>query len=79
MIIKRCEKNNTITYYDENVPFRYVLYGNYSEEADITYVMRDEIDNKTEKIISTEVIGFYYGDPILECIEKYQNTRKAEF
>lgn len=79
MIIKRCEKNNTITYYDENVPFKYVLYGNYSEESDITYVMRDTVENGIEKIISTECVGFYYGIPELEYIEKYQGTLKAEF
>ena len=70
------EKNRII--YDEGNFFR-IVYGEYSETADITFIMQDIIKKETEKCISTEVVGFYYGEPELEWIEKFYGSLKAEF
>lgn len=80
MFIIKDKKKKTITY-DEGDAYAYkkVVYGCYSSEADATFIMSDIIEKKTNRCISTEVTGFYYGEPEFEYTEKYQNTRKAEF
>lgn len=45
------------------IPFKYKIYGAYSESNDITFVMKDYIDGDG-KIISTEVVGFVYGNEV---------------
>ena len=45
------------------IPFKYKIYGAYSESSDITFVMKDYIDGDG-KIISTEVVGFIYGNEV---------------
>ena len=70
------EKNRII--YDEGNFFR-IVYGEYAEKADITFIIQDMIEKETEKCISTEVAGFYYGEPELEWIEKFYGSLKAEF
>ena len=80
MFIIKDKRKKTITY-DEGDAYAYkkVVYGCYSSEADATFIMADIIEKKTNRCVSTEVIGFYYGEPDFEYTEKYQNTRKAEF
>ena len=56
-----------------------VVHGCYSAESDITFIMSDIIEKATNICISTEVTGFYFGEPEFEYTEKYQNTRKAKF
>lgn len=51
-----------------------VVYGCYSSEADATFIMADIIEKETGSCISTEVTGFYFGEPDFEYTEKYQNT-----
>ena len=70
-------EKNRITY-NEGKYIR-IVYGEYSETADITFIMQDIIKKETEKCISTEVVGFYYGEPELEWIEKFYGSLKAEF
>lgn len=72
-------EKNTITYSDDKLSCRKVVYGEYSETADITFIMQDIIEKETGKCISTEVIGFYYGIPDVEYIEEYSGRLKAEF
>lgn len=70
-------EKNRITY-NEGKYIR-IVYGEYSETADITFIMQDIIKKETEKCISTEVVGFYYGEPELEWIEKFYGSLKTEF
>lgn len=56
-----------------------VLYTIYSHEADVTFIMRDTFDENTNECISTEVTGFYYGEPNARLVEKYNGKLKAEF
>lgn len=56
----------------ENYFMSKALYETVKEQA-------EEIEKATNRCISTEVTGFYYGEPDFEYTEKYQNTRKAEF
>ena len=80
MDIIKDKVNKTITYdYGVIVTYKKVVHGCYSAEADATFIMTDIIEKETGSCISTEVTGFYYGEPELEYTEKYQNTRKAEF
>ena len=80
MFIIKDKKNKTITY-DEGDAYAYkkVVYGCYSSEADITFIMSDIIEKETDSCISTEVTGFYFGTPNLEYIEKYNGKLEAEF
>ena len=80
MFIIKDKKNKTITY-DEGDAYAYkkVVYGCYSSEADATFIMSDIIEKKTNRCISTEVTGFYYGEPEFEYTEKYNGKLKAEF
>ena len=80
MFIIKDKKNKTITY-DEGDAYAYkkVVYGCYSAEADATFIMSDIIEKKTNLCISTEVTGFYFGEPEFEYTEKYNGKLKAEF
>nr|DAT99332.1 MAG TPA: hypothetical protein [Caudoviricetes sp.] len=59
--------------------YKKVVYGCYSAEADATFIMSDIIEKKTNLCISTEVTGFYFGEPEFEYTEKYNGKLKAEF
>ena len=41
--------------------------------------MSDIIEKATNLCISTEVTGFYFGEPEFEYTEKYNGKLKAEF
>lgn len=80
MFIIKDKRKKTITYDGgEADAYKKVVYGCYSSEADATFIMVDTIEKATGFCISTEVTGFYLGEPNFEYTEKYQNTRKAEF
>ena len=53
------------------------IYTVYSEEADMTFIMKDMCEG--EVVVSTEVIGFYYGEPDEEATEANTGCLKAEF
>lgn len=43
----------------------------YAESADMTFIVCDEWNG--EEIISTEVVGFYYGKPNEESTEYFKD------
>lgn len=49
----------------------------YSNEADITFIMR-ETSNENGPV-STEVVGFYFGEPDEESTQRFIGKLKAEF
>ncbi len=53
------------------------IYTVYSENGDMTFIMRDIYVNGEPK--STEVIGFYFGEPTEENTTLYTGSLKAEF
>lgn len=53
------------------------VYPIYSESADITFIMQDLYSNNT--LLSTEVIGFYYGSPDEQLTKQYTNDPIAAF
>ena len=55
------------------------IYTVYSTEADITFIMQDIFDGSTKECISTEVKGFYYGEPNDNLTTEYNGKLKAEF
>ena len=78
MFIIKDKKKKTITYDGgEADAYKKVVYGCYSSEADATFIVADIIEKETNRCISTEVTGFYFGTPEFEYTEKYQNTRKS--
>lgn len=80
MFIIKDKRKKTITYDGgEADAYKKVVYGCYSAEADATFIMADIIEKETNRCISTEVTGFYYGEPEFECTEKYNGKLKAEF
>jgi hypothetical protein len=49
----------------------------YSSEYDITTIFEDTYENG--EIVSTEVVGFYFGEPFAEATKQFYGKRKAEF
>ena len=54
------------------------IYTPYSPEYDMTFIVRD-IWDENENIKSTEVIGFYYGEPDETATAEFKNKLKAEY
>lgn len=71
------EENNTITH--DNYDKQTIIYPMYNESENITVIFQDVIQNKTEKVISVEIVGFYYGSPDIETMEIFIGSLKAEF
>ena len=49
----------------------------YAPDTDITFILIETYQN--EDPISTEVVGFYYGQPNEEDTERYIGNLKAEY
>ena len=49
----------------------------YSPNADITFIMK-ETSNENGPV-STEVVGFYFGEPDEESTKRFVGKLKAEF
>lgn len=47
----------------------------YSPEADITTILVSAYEN--DKVLSTEVVGMYFGEPNEDCTELYKGSLKA--
>jgi len=71
-------QDNTITYTDDRLNNVKTIYNVYSESSDMTFIMQDILENTT-KLISTEVIGFYYGKPDINSTEQYIGSLKAKY
>ena len=54
-----------------------IIYTTYSEETDMTFILKDVFMNDDAK--STEVIGFYFGTPNDKSTIAYIGKLKAEF
>ena len=54
------------------------IYGIYSKEYDITFIMEEKFTDD-DSPISLEVKGFYYGEPDDEANKTFYNDLKAEF
>lgn len=53
-----------------------VVYTVYAKEDDLTFIMEDTY--KDDAIISTEVKGFYYGEPKDKHTKEYYGELKAD-
>ena len=53
------------------------IYDCYSPSGDITFIMEDTYKNG--EIVSTEVKGFYYGEPDEKSTKDFYGKRKAKF
>lgn len=49
----------------------------YAENDDMTFIVVDEIDDSTGEVLSTEVTGFYFGEPDDESTEVFDGKPKA--
>ena len=54
------------------------LYAVYAREYDMTFIMEETTDKKGE-CVSTEVVGFYYGEPTEADTKFFKGKRKAKF
>ena len=54
------------------------LYSVYAESADMTFVMEETYTEKGE-LISTDCVGFYYGEPTEEDTKFFKGKLKATF
>lgn len=55
------------------------VYEVYSEAHNMTFIMEDVYDEALDYRISTEVKGFYYGEPNNEATKSFKGQLKAEF
>lgn len=53
------------------------VYAVYSKDHDITSIFEDTFKN--EQLVSTEVVGYYFGQPNPEATIQFNGKRKAEF
>ena len=51
-------------------------YTVYSRTSDITFIMEDTYKNG--KYVSTEVIGFHYGEPYEDSVKNFSGKLKAK-
>ena len=54
------------------------LYSVYARNDDITFVMEETTD-KNGNPISTECVGFYYGEPTEEDTQYFKGKLKAKY
>lgn len=54
------------------------LYAVYAESADMTFVMEETYTEKGE-LISTECVGFYYGEPTEKDTQFFKGKLKANY
>lgn len=55
-----------------------VITAVYSNEGDMTFVLREEYTTEGDPV-STEVVGFYYGEPNEKDNEEFIGKLKAEY
>lgn len=59
------------------------IYTTYAPDTDITFIMKDTYEYTRDKtntfLASTEVIGFYFGEPDESNTAEYTGKLKAEF
>ena len=53
------------------------IYTTYAHDTDITFIMEDVWNG--EELVSTEVKGFYFGEPSEENTKTFYGGLKAEF
>ena len=51
----------------------------YAKNEDMTFIVVDEIDESTGEVLSTEVTGFYFGEPYDEATETFDGKPKAVY
>ena len=63
--MKQIDKDkNMIIYNDDKLSYRKIIYGEYSETADITFIMQDIIERATENALVQKLLVF-----IMECLK----------
>lgn len=72
-------ENNTITYEELGALCKRIIYPIYNEKEDITVIFQDTVDKDNGDMWSKEVVGFYFGEPNINLIEKYEGKLKACF
>lgn len=77
--------NNYMVCYDNKIGGTIsVIYGAYAKREGVTFIMKDVYTKDVteisgEKLLSSEVIGFYYGQPNINEIKEFAGKLKAEF
>lgn len=66
---------------DPTTTVLYEIYTTYAESTDMTFILQDKlvIENGCVEARSTEVIGWYFGEPALTLTAKYAGQLKAEY
>lgn len=53
------------------------IYTVYAPDGDMTFIMKDIFDG--DEVISTEVVGWHFGEPDENSIKSYVGKLKAEY
>lgn len=54
------------------------IYTAYAEANDMTFIMVDTLD-KSGDLISTECVGWYFGEPKEDATKAFYGELKAEY
>lgn len=55
------------------------IYTSYDENLDMTFIIKDKYNNENLTLLSTEVVGFYFGEPNNEDTKDYTGKLEAIF
>lgn len=72
-------QNNTITYEEVGALCKRIVYPVYCEKEDMTIIFQDTVDKDNGDKWYREVVGFYFGQPAINLIEKYEGKLQAVF
>lgn len=51
------------------------VWQTYNEKSDMTFIIADYVDLETGEILSTEVTGFYWGEPSINTETRENDMR----
>lgn len=54
------------------------IYTVHAQNADISFIMKD-VFNENNDLVSTECVGFYFGEPNDDATATFTGKLKAEF
>ena len=72
-------ENNTITYEELGALCKRILYPAYCEKENIIVIFQDTVDKNNGDMWYKEVVCFYFEQPDINLIEKYEGKLKACF
>lgn len=55
------------------------IFTTYAPNTDMTFILRETYSDKEKEWVSTEVVGFYYGEPDDNSTQRFIGKLKASY